>query len=76
MYWYISHLGGGLFSSTYRIKDDDLYCEQCGDYDEYLGKFDTEEEAQAAYDKYWGYDDDWEDENFPVTSDRYQEEKK
>ena len=56
-YWYASHLGG-IYSSSYKLKFDDLFCEQCGDYDEFLGKFDTEEEANKAYCKYMGFDEE------------------
>lgn len=50
MYYYVSHLDGHLFSSYEELDYDDLYCEECGDSDEYLGYFETEEEAQAEYD--------------------------
>ena len=53
MYYYISHLSGVLFSSDKYLDYKDLYCDECGDNDDYLGYFDTEEEAQAAYDRYW-----------------------
>ena len=56
MYWYASHLGG-IYSSVCEISDDDLYCEQCGDYDEYLGQFETEEEAYEEYRRYMGFED-------------------
>ena len=53
MWYYISHLGGNLFTSDEPLDLDDLYCETCGDYDTELGYFETEEEAQAAYAAYW-----------------------
>lgn len=56
LYWYASHLGG-IYSSTHRIEDDDLYCDQCGDSDEYLGQFETEEEAYKEYRRYMGFED-------------------
>lgn len=56
MYWYASHLGG-IYSSDYEISDEDLYCDQCGDYDEYLGQFETEEEAYEEYRRYMGFED-------------------
>lgn len=56
LYWYASHLGG-IYSSSHKLKDDDLYCDQCGDYDEYLGRFETEEEAYAEYRRYMGFED-------------------
>ncbi len=61
MYWYASHLGYGLYSSQHELDLDDLYCDQCGDYDEYIGEFETEEEAEAAYRKMWGWDDEEEE---------------
>ena len=57
LYWYASHLGG-IYSSTHRIKDDDLYCDQCGDSDYYLGRFETEEEAYEEYRRYMGFDEE------------------
>lgn len=43
LYIYESHLGG--FYCTNEKQDiESLYCEQCGDYDNYLGK------AENAYD--------------------------
>lgn len=63
MWYYISHLGGGLFSSHRRLKTSELYCDQCGDYDEELGWFATEEEAEEAYRKYMDWDEDLEEED-------------
>lgn len=34
----MSHVDG-IYRSDYRIRDDDLFCYQCGDCDEYLGEF-------------------------------------
>lgn len=45
MYIYENHLGGGLYTSDYEIDYEDLYCEQCGDSDGYIGEADTREEA-------------------------------
>lgn len=61
MYWYISHMGG-IFPSDYELDLNDLYCEQCGDYDEFLGEFETEEEAEFAYYR-WMNGDEEEEEN-------------
>lgn len=49
-YLYESHLGG-LFWSDNKIDDEYLYCEECGDYDEYLGEASNIEEAKALIDK-------------------------
>ena len=57
LYWYSSHLGG-IYSSTRKLSYDDLYCEQCGDCDEYLGRFETEEEAYEEYRRYMGFDEE------------------
>lgn len=61
MYYYINHLYGNLFSSKRKLSLESLYCETCGDYDEYLGYFETKEEAEKAYEKYIN-GDDYEDE--------------
>lgn len=45
MYIYENHLGGGLYTSDNLLDYDDLYCEQCGDSDSYVGEADTREEA-------------------------------
>ena len=58
MYYYIDHLYGTLYASSCDLDYDDLYCEECGDSDTYLGYFETEEEADEAYREYLGYDDD------------------
>ena len=42
MYIYESHMGG-LYVSEFEL--DDLYCEQCGDSDTYIGEAYTLEEA-------------------------------
>lgn len=58
LYWYASHLGGVIYSSKYKISDDDLYCESCGDSDIYLGRFETEQEANEEYRRRMGFDED------------------
>lgn len=49
-YLYQSHLGN-LFWNDNKIDDEYLYCEECGDYDEYLGEASNTEEAKALIDK-------------------------
>ena len=44
MYIYESHLGS-LYTSTYELDYDELYCEQCGDSDWLVGYATTREEA-------------------------------
>ena len=44
MYIYEGHLGSLYVSDDY-LDFDDLYCEECGDSDEYIGRADTAEEA-------------------------------
>ena len=41
---YESHLGGIYFSESL-LGWEDLYCEQCGDYDRHLGHADTWEDV-------------------------------
>lgn len=45
MYIYESHLGRGLYTSYDYLDYDDLYCETCGDSDQFVGKADTRAEA-------------------------------
>lgn len=40
MYLYESHMGG-LYLSDYAFNYDSLYCEQCGDSDWEIGRFDS-----------------------------------
>lgn len=58
MYFYQSHLGGGIFYSEEEIDWDDLYCEQCGDSDTELGYYETAEEAKEDLIDY----EDWSEE--------------
>lgn len=51
MYYYVSHLTGTIFSSPTIRSYEQRYCEVCGDSDNYLGFFNTEEEAKAAWEK-------------------------
>lgn len=44
-YLYESHLGG-LYASDDELDYDQLYCEACGDSDDYLGEFETIEELK------------------------------
>lgn len=44
MYIWESHMGG-LYTTEYDQDYDDLYCEQCGDSDWYIGRADTAEEV-------------------------------
>lgn len=46
MYIYEGHLGS-LYASDLYFDYDDLYCEECGDSDDYIGQADTAEEAWA-----------------------------
>ena len=45
MYFYRGHLSGELYSSDEFLDYEDLYCETCGDSDEYIGYAETKEEA-------------------------------
>ncbi len=49
MHFYQSHLGG-LYTSNKKYKFDDLYCEDCGDWDDYLGEFATWEDYIKSID--------------------------
>ena len=45
-YVYSSHLGG-LYCSDEELDWDDLYCEQCGDSDWFIGEFDSAKDVLA-----------------------------
>lgn len=44
MYIYDGHLYG-LYTTECELDYDDLYCEQCGESDYFIGEADTKEEA-------------------------------
>lgn len=44
LYIYESHLGGFYYSDE-KEDTENLYCEQCGDYDTYLGKVENFEDV-------------------------------
>ena len=44
MYIYEGHMGS-LYVSTYYLDFEDLYCEQCGDSDCFIGCAETKKEA-------------------------------
>ena len=46
MFVYENHLGG-LYCTDYEQDWDDLYCEQCGDSDDYIGCFDSAKDVLA-----------------------------
>ena len=52
LWYYISHLSGRLFTSKRKLSLQDLYCDECGDYDIELGQFENDEEAKKAHKKY------------------------
>lgn len=43
MYFYESHLGG-IYTSNKKYSYDDLYCDECGDSDWYIGEYDSWED--------------------------------
>jgi len=48
MYYYLSHLGG-WYDEEVELNEKDLYCETCGDADDFFGFYETEEEFLEAY---------------------------
>ena len=46
MFVYENHLGG-LYCTDYEKDWDDLYCEQCGDSDWFVGEFDSAKDVLA-----------------------------
>ncbi len=47
VYIYESHMGG-IYFSDYEYDYDDLYCEECGDSDTFIGTASTAEGAIAC----------------------------
>lgn len=47
MYYYESHMGG-IYTSVEYYDFDDLYCEECGDSDTFLGDYETFKEFAIA----------------------------
>ena len=51
MIWvYEGHLGS-LYATCHQQDFDDLYCDECGDYDWEVGGFETPEEFLSSYAK-------------------------
>jgi len=50
MYIYVSCVGN-LFTTKEKLSFEDMYCEQCGDSDQLLGKANTKEEFLKLIDK-------------------------
>ena len=57
MHYYISGINGTLHSYPLQLSDDEKEM-----WDVYLGEFETEEEAQKAFNEYYGVDDQGDDE--------------
>lgn len=45
MYIYSDHLGGGLYTTDEPLTYEELYCETCGDSDQYIGYAGSRKEA-------------------------------
>lgn len=64
-YLYASHLGG-FYDEDDVLDWECLYCEECGDSDEFLGAYKTEAERRALINQYYGEtgddDDLWDEE--------------
>lgn len=58
MHIYDSHLGD-LYVSDDDIDDDDLYCEECGDFDDYIGYAETKKGARRLIKENCFYTDDY-----------------
>lgn len=50
MYFYESHLSGVIYTTDYEKDFDELYCEECGDSDWYIGEFDSWEDFISQID--------------------------
>lgn len=45
-YLYLSHLGG-FYTTGEKLDFDDRYCEDCGDTDDYIGEYKTQEDLDV-----------------------------
>ena len=60
MYIHENHLSGNLYASEYPLDYEYLYCEQCGDSDWELGKYDLDSIDKLKEDmKDRGYNDEY-----------------
>lgn len=50
-YLYKDHLFGGYYSSNFEQDYEQLYCDQCGDSDTFIGEYETDAEMQALVEK-------------------------
>lgn len=50
MYFYENHLYGNIYTTDYEQDYDDLYCEECGDSDTFVGEYDSWEDFIKEYD--------------------------
>lgn len=69
MYLYEGHTTGRIYASEEYLDYDCLYCEQCGDSDDFIGAFETKKglknlllkhfdyETKFEYDEYWTIED-------------------
>ena len=56
IYFYENHLGGNIYTTDYEQDYDDLYCEECGDSDTFLGAYESWEDFIKDYDpEYWPF---------------------
>ena len=46
MYIYSNHLNGNLYASEEKLSFEELYCDNCGDYDEFIGFVNNRNEAK------------------------------
>lgn len=69
-YLYASHLGG-VYDMDDELDWECLYCEECGDSDEFLGTYTTEKERKALINQYYGETDDdlWDEEDDESSAD-------
>lgn len=51
MYFYESHLSGIIYTTDYEKDYDELYCDECGDSDWYIGEFDSWEDFISQIDQ-------------------------
>lgn len=58
MHFYEDHLYGSIYYEEHKLSYDDLYCEECGDNDCYIGEANGPDDLRDLLQQYWQSDDE------------------